>query len=54
MGNIIEEGLGIVLQLHQLEMMRVEKSNFRNMLDEVKKKSKTSGKFHDINFFRCY
>lgn len=54
MGNIIEEGLGIVLQLHQLEMMRVEKSNFRNMLDEVKKKSKTSGKFYDINFFRCY
>ena len=44
MGNIIEEGIGIVLQLHQLEWMRVEKTTFRNLLDEIKKKAKPTGK----------
>lgn len=37
-GNIVDEGLAIVMQLHQLEWMRVEKTTFRNTLNIVKGK----------------
>lgn len=50
MTAVIGEGVDIILQLHQLEWIRVEKSTFRDILATIKRKEKYSYDFLYTDF----